>query len=223
MKILFGTTNSNMKNKMIAICNRKKYFFDISETKDDLLLHCTTLFYDIIVIDGTNHFPWQSAISDLRQKQVFTPILIIYSDDQRENRIEALKIGADIYIHEMLNIDEFELKINALHRRNTEYQSPYITYHGINLNRSDGKICFDGMSLSVSPIEIEIFRLLTRATKPISVDKLSKKINEPKDRICFFADCLKKKLGLLKSPIKLDIKDNRYSLKERCLAEAQKS
>ena len=80
------------------------------------------------------------------------------------------------------------------------------------MHRPDGKICYGTTSLSVSPIEIEIFRLLTRASTAIPIRTLSEKMGEDEEKVIFFAKCLQKKIGLLGSHIRLVIKDSRCRL-----------
>lgn len=216
MKILYITKHKLIENEITKQLQKKGWIFHEAKTKNQALQDCSTSFYDVIIIDATdNAFPWLETIQELRIGKVFTPILLAYSKRKNENRIEGLKAGSDLCIREPFGYEEFELMVNVLHRRNTEYQAPTISYCGIMISRPDGKICHGETSLSVSPIEIEIFRLLTRATKPISAEKLSRKMNEPKERIHFFAECLQKKIEFLQAPIRLVIKEKKYEFKER--------
>ena len=75
-----------------------------------------------------------------------------------------------------------------------------------------GNIYLSGICHS---IEMDLFRLLTRASEPMHVRKLSEKIGETEDKIIFFAKCLQKKIGLLRCPIKLEIKNQKLMLVQK--------
>lgn len=208
MKILC-VGNENIKKQLSS----QNFMIDCVLKLQECLNMCASSFYDIVIIDIENDFiDAVKLITVLRSRRVYTPILILYDKKQKNIKNQCLVNGADnsLSIDEM---DDLNLVISIMHRRNTEFQSPTINYCDIYLNKSEGKICYGDTSLSVSPIEIEIFRLLTRTNKPISINKLSKKMNEINERVAFAGDCLQKKIGLLQCPIKLEIKNGTCQLK----------
>jgi two-component system OmpR family response regulator len=186
----------------------------LTDGKDTTLKKCSTGYYDVVVVDSTlEKRDWLDTIKEIRARQIFTPILVISPTyDKRESQLIGLSEGADMCIETPFDISEMVLRIRVLKRRNTNYQSPQISYQGIVLNRPDGKICYGDTSLSVSPIEIEVFRLLTRASTPIHTSLLAEKISEGEDKVVFSAKCLKKKIGLLGCPIKLNIVESKCQL-----------
>lgn len=209
MRVLsFG--NINLNNYI----ENEYWTIDIVETKSDCVFNCSNMFYDVIIFDLVSNITnFVLLIEELREKHIFTPIILIYKTEQEVLKNQCLNIGADMYLINT-KLKDLELLIKVVNRRNKEFQSPTIDYCGISLNKANGKICYNDTSLSVSPIEIEIFRLLTRTTKAISINKLSKKMMEPKDKVLFFGECLQKKLGLLQCPVKLEIKNNTYRFKK---------
>lgn len=214
MKILYSVDDIEKPNQIVEfLSNLSDWNVTISDSKGQTLTYCSTQFFDVLVIDSTiEATQWLETIKTIRDRQIFTPILVIAKDSEPQNRIAGLEEGADMCIVKPFSEKEMLLRIRTLKRRNTNYQSPTITFEEITLNRPDGKICYEKTSLSVNPIEIEIFRLLTRATAPIHIKKLSEKTNEPEDKILFFAQCLQKKIGLLNSPIRLEIKNSKCKL-----------
>lgn len=216
MKLLYTVDDASAENTFVEELRRCGIDITITDNRGQLLTFCSTQFFDVIVIDATlQTFPWLDTIKTMRRRLIFTPIMIMYEVDKQENRIACFEAGADMCVRKPCTLEEFQLRAHVLNRRNTEYQSPTISFEGVNLNKPDGKICFEDTSLSVSPIEIEIFRLLTRATAPISIEKLSKKIKEDDNKIVFFAECLQKKLWLLNCPIELEIRNAKCRLLKR--------
>ena len=213
MKILYAAENYKNVNDIIKGLKKEKVEAIFVDTETQVLNHCSTSFFDVILIDNSvKTFNVAELLKEIRNRQIYTPITVIVEHKNLENVCAVLNNGADVCIEKGFDIEELLAKLNALVRRNTIYQSPNIYFEGISLHKSDGKITYGTTSLSVSPIEIELFRLLTRASTAISINKLSKKIKEPADKIMFFAECLQKKIWLLNCPIVLDIKNEKYRL-----------
>jgi DNA-binding response OmpR family regulator len=208
MKILYTVASTNESNIEInSLKDIEDWHVAIANSKGQVLTYCSTSFFDVIVVDATiENINCLELIKTIRDRQIFTPILLIAKEYDSQSIIAGLEYGADMCIKRPFDIKELVLKIRVLKRRNTNYQSPTISFEGIDLNRPDGKICYNETSLSVSPIEIEVFRLLTRASAPIDFSTLSEKIKEAEEKVVFFTKCLQKKIGLLNSGIKLEIK-----------------
>lgn len=208
MKVLYTVEKvSEQYSELNQLRELDDWNLSIADNKGQILTYCSTSFFDVIVIDlSINNSDYLGLIKTIRERQIFTPILLITKEYDYQNVIAGLEYGADMCIKRPFDIKELILKIRVLKRRNTNYQSPTISFEGISLNRPDGKICYSDTSLSVSPIEIEIFRLLSRASTSISIKKLSEKINEEESKIAFFANCLQKKIGLLNCPICFELK-----------------
>jgi DNA-binding response OmpR family regulator len=217
VKVLYTVNNVNDSHEIVDVLNKlRDWKVTKTDCKGSLLTYCSTWYYDVIVIDVTiEETPWRDIIKTIRERQILTPILVIANNDIPNARTTGLTEGADMCVVSPVDADEIMLMIRVLKRRNTNYQSPTISFEGVNLNRPDGKICYENTSLSVSPIEIEIFRLLVRATAPVQIATLSEKIGEPEEKIDFFAKCLQKKIGLLNGTIRLEIKNSKCRLVKR--------
>lgn len=209
MKVLI-TMHDCETNHVIKTLSNLQNWHIVTVLNDAALLEkCCTEFYDVIVINSTlSNINWRNDIVAIRNKQIFTPILVIADVDDTT----GLSEGADMTMLVPYTADELKLRIRVLKRRNQNYQSPLISYHGIELNRPDSKIRFEERTLSVSPIEIELFRLLTRSASPIAISSLADKINESNEKVIFFAKCLQTKIALLNSPIHLNIKHGKCQL-----------
>jgi DNA-binding response OmpR family regulator len=214
MKVLYSVKDLKSINDVVeALSNMPDWDVTPSDGKENTLNLCSTGYYDVLVIDSTiEESKWLETIKEIRNRQIFTPILVIVSDSHPNSMISGLIEGADMCIPMPIAMQEMILRIRVLKRRNTNYQSPLISFRGIDLNRPDGKICYGETSLSVTPIEIEVFRLLTRASTAINIKTLAEKIGEEEEKVVFFAKCLKKKIGLLGSPIQLKICGSQYQL-----------
>lgn len=225
MKILYLIKDIDTKENIVAnLKTMPDWNVTTVKAYEEILYACSIDYYDVLVIDSIiNTEAALLTVKEIRNRQIFTPILSLIGDYQTQTN-SFLTAGSDMCLQYPFETIDVVTCIRALKRRNTNYQSRTISFKGINLNRPDGKIYFKDTSLSVSPLEIEIFRLLTRASAPISISILAEKMNEPDDKVIFFAKCLRKKIHLLGSGILLEIKNNKCFLrnKEEIIAQNQK-
>lgn len=215
MKILYTVKNKSEHNQITnALSSMPSWDVHLTDCMEHTMQKCSTGYFDVLVIDSTiDNNKWLETIKEIRSRQIFTPILVISPTyDNRESQLIGLAEGADMCIETPFDVKEMVLRIRVLKRRNSNYQSPTISYNGVVLNRPDGKITYNGTSLSVSPIEIEVFRLLTRASTAIHAKDLAEKMCESEEKVKFSAKCLQKKIGLLGGPIMLEINKSTYQL-----------
>lgn len=214
MKILYTVEHANTHNTITRnLSLLPEWDVYLSSGGECTLKMCSTDYYDVLIIDSTiNNNTWLNTIKEIRDRQIFTPILVITDSQDRDSLIAGLTEGADMCIAKPFDLKEIVLRIRVLKRRNTNYQSPTITFSGIRLHRPDGKICYGNTSLSVSPIEIEVFRLLARASTEIHTSALAEKMNEQEEKVIFSAKCLQKKINLLGAPIKLHLNRSKCQL-----------
>lgn len=216
MTVLYTVFDKFEDNEDMKAMRTLEWGIALASNKAEVMTQCTTQYFDVLIFDTRiEKFEWKDTIKEIRNKQIFTPILVITNGETKEAKTAGLLEGADMCLYYPYDADELILRVRTLKRRNTNYQSRTIDYEGIHLNRPDGKISYQDTSLSIGPIEMDLFRLLTRASEPMHVRKLSEKIGETEDKIIFFAKCLQKKIGLLRCPIKLEIKNQKLMLVQK--------
>ncbi|MEM9551208.1 MAG: response regulator transcription factor [Pseudomonadota bacterium] len=78
--------------------------------------------FDIILLDlMLPGISGQDVCRKLRARRVKTPILMLSALEATEERIVGLRIGADDYLPKPFDFDELIARIEALHRRATDY------------------------------------------------------------------------------------------------------
>lgn len=209
MKILYTTDQRYEDFETITSLNKQKNWkVTKSPTDKHTMMCCTKYFYDVIILDlDIPDFDWKKLIKNIRNKQIFTPILILSNSTQ--NRLSGLKEGADMCLQKPFNIDEIFLCIRTLKRRNTNYQTSTISFGNVKIDRPAEKIYSPFGSLSVNSTEIELFRLLTRANNYIKLSLLAEKLIEPEEKVLFSINCLIQKLQLLNANVHIIAKNNK--------------
>jgi DNA-binding response OmpR family regulator len=80
--------------------------------------------YDAIVLDvGLPVLDGLSVCRQLRQRRVYTPVLMLTARCSEADRVAGLEIGADDYLTKPFNPGEFQARVKALLRRAGAYNS----------------------------------------------------------------------------------------------------
>jgi two-component system, OmpR family, response regulator len=108
--------------KMAALIRRglreESYAADVASNGDDALWMAAATEYDAIVLDvllpGTNCF---DVCRELRQKGVWSPVLMLTARDSVDDRVAGLDAGADDYLTKPFSFIELLARLRALARR----------------------------------------------------------------------------------------------------------
>lgn len=211
---LLCLTKEQKNMEMISYLQNNGWLVDTASETNELIYQSTNKSYDVIVI-STEINGWRESIITLRRKHIFTPILVVTSGNIVEtdengiltNGVCGLEDGADMCMKTPFTPREFLLRLKALQRRNYYYQIPTITFD--NIVCSNEKITCKGINLSITPIEFEVMRVLSREKKAISYNDLSERIGASIQKIMFAAQCLQRKIEMLSCDIKL-VLSNQY-------------
>ena len=74
--------------------------------------------YDVVILDVMlPHLDGREVCRRLREADVFTPVLMLTALDNTEDKVEALRGGADDYLTKPFDFDELLARVEALGRR----------------------------------------------------------------------------------------------------------
>ena len=120
----------------------------IEDSEEALSLLSTTTF-DVIVLDlimpKVDGF---ELITKIRNKNIFTPIIVLSGKEDEHNKILALGLGADDYLTKPFSISLLISKIKAFYRRSNKYST---TSDNISSDLSAGPF-------SISLRTLEVFK-----------------------------------------------------------------
>ena len=110
MRILLVEDDKNLSDAIAEHLQKEGYLTDCcydGETALSYALH-TEYAYDIVLLDRMLPIlDGLTVVKAMRQKQIFTPVLIITAMGELDDKIEGLDCGADDY--PLTNVDEFFL------------------------------------------------------------------------------------------------------------------
>lgn len=163
MRILIVEDNTKIAQNIKTILEHHSFSVDIApdgETGERMGLSPT---YDLIILDLM--LPKKDGLSvckSLREKDIFTPILMLTALGEIEDRIEGLDSGADDYMVKPFAMQELLARIRALLRRPAEKQSEVLSAQDISIDPSQHLAKKSGEKISLTVKEYSVLEYLIR-------------------------------------------------------------
>jgi DNA-binding response OmpR family regulator len=136
---------------------------DVAGTGTDGLWLATEQPYDAIVLDvmlpGMNGF---KVCSELRAKQIWTPVLMLTAKDGELDEVEALDTGADDFLTKPFSYVVLVARLRALLRRGAPTRPAVLQVGGIDLDVAARTCTVDGHAVELTPREYSIVEYLMR-------------------------------------------------------------
>jgi two-component system response regulator TctD len=102
------------------------------------------------------------VLGDARAAGLGTPVIILTARGTVGDRIIGLNTGADDYLPKPFDLDELEARLRALVRRSASAAEPPTgrtsPWCGMELDKENGAIYFDGKPLELAPRELALLR-----------------------------------------------------------------
>lgn len=140
--------------------------------------------FDILIVDYM--LPDESGIdliSNLRQNNVLTPIIMLTALNEVENRIKGLSVGSDDYISKPFEPQELVLRINNIFKRQkTEENKNIVNFDEYCYNLEKKELIKNNQIIKLTDNEINLLQIFcTKINTVISREELcflTKEINE---------------------------------------------
>ncbi|MFN8652479.1 MAG: response regulator transcription factor [Gemmatimonadales bacterium] len=119
--------------------------------------------YDAVILDV--NLPDGSGFnlaSELRQRQVSTPIIMLTARDSVEDRVAGLDNGADDYLVKPFAFDELLARLRALQRRQPESHPVVLTVDNLVVDPSTRKVLRGGRIIDLTTTEYALLEYLMR-------------------------------------------------------------
>ena len=135
---------------------------------------------DLIVLDVM--LPGWSGLdilSELRDRRVNVPVIILSARDRTEHKVEGLTRGADDYLTKPFELPELLARVAAmLRRRRQERESePIRSFGDIVIDAMRRQVRVDGEVVELSAREFDLLLLLARNKgRPLSRDKILERV-----------------------------------------------
>ena len=130
--------------------------------------------YDTIILDLVlPKVHGLEVLSGLRASGNNCQVLILSANDQTEDRIRGLDLGADDYMVKPFSFEELVSRLRALTRRQAGIKNPSLEIEGVEIDTVSRKVTFKESVINLTPHEYKLLEYLAlRRGRVFSHDQL---------------------------------------------------
>ena len=119
--------------------------------------------YDMIILDwmlpGKNGL---EILQNIRNKEIRTPVIMLTAKGETEEKVAALKAGADDYLAKPFAYEELLARVEALYRRSAMAGSNSVTIQNITVDLDARSVRKEGEIIPLSQKEFELLLFLIK-------------------------------------------------------------
>ncbi len=163
-----------LKNSLI----QSGYAIDVAINGADADSILAYQIFDLVVLDlGLPKLSGFEVLKRLRSRGSKTPVLILTANDNVDDRVKGLDLGADDYLSKPFNLAELEARVRALIRRGQAGGSAVISVGGLQFDSVNRSATYLDVSLNLSARELAVLEvLMLRAGKVTSKEQMLEKL-----------------------------------------------
>lgn len=126
--------------------------------------------YDLLILDlNLPNLDGLSLLRKLRPNQPRLPVLVLTARSRVEDRVIALRAGADDCLTKPFSLAEFKARVEALLRRNIGQVPNCSTIADLSIFRDERRVERNGRRIELTPREYTILDIMMRnAGRPVS-------------------------------------------------------
>lgn len=134
--------------------------------------------FDLIVLDlGLPKLSGFEVLKRLRARGSKMPVLILTANDEVEQRVKGLDLGADDYLSKPFNLAELEARVRALIRRGQTGGSATINVGQLAFDTVNHSASYNRVSLNLSARELAVLEILMlKAGKVVNKEQMLDKL-----------------------------------------------
>ncbi|WP_020167416.1 MULTISPECIES: response regulator [Methylotenera] len=163
-----------LKNSLI----QSGYAIDVATNGSDADSILAYQAFDLVVLDlGLPKLGGFEVLKRLRSRGSKTPVLILTANDNVDNRVLGLDLGADDYLSKPFNLAELEARVRALIRRGQSGSSAITSVGGLKFDMTNRIAAYNEISLNLSARELAVLEvLMLKAGKVASKEQMLDKL-----------------------------------------------
>ena len=134
--------------------------------------------FDLVLLDlGLPTLSGFEVLKRLRARGNKTPVLILTANDDIDNRVKGLDLGADDYLSKPFNLAELEARLRALIRRGQAGGSAMISVGKLQLDTTSRAATYNSASLNFSARELAVLEILMlKVGKVVNKEQMLEKL-----------------------------------------------
>jgi len=178
MRILLVEDESALRETLAARLRREGYTIDTAKDGEEGLYLGREIPFDLGIIDlGLPKLPGMDLIQALRSEHRAFPILVLTARSSWQDKVDALKHGADDYLVKPFHVEELLARINALVRRAAGWSKPLLECGPITLDLTAQTVQINGQTADLTSYEYKVLQyLMVHAGELVSKNDLTEHI-----------------------------------------------
>lgn len=163
-----------LKNSLI----QSGYALDLVNNGSDADSVLVYQSFDLIVLDlGLPKLIGFEVLKRLRARGSKTPVLILTANDDFNDRVKGLDLGADDYLSKPFILAELEARVRALIRRGQSGGSAIVNVGKLQLDTTNRAASYNNISLNLSARELAVLEILMlKAGKVVNKEQMLEKL-----------------------------------------------
>lgn len=163
MRILVVDDEVNLASSLQRGLRAEGFVVDVQHNGEDGLWAATENAYDVIVLDlMLPKLNGYKVLERLRQRGVWTPVLMLTAKDGEYDQTDAFDLGADDYLTKPFSFIILLARIRALLRRGAAERPAALTVADLVLDPSTHEVRRAGEQISLTPKEFSLLEYLMR-------------------------------------------------------------
>ena len=163
MKLLLVEDSERLQRSLSTGLRKHGFTLDQAFDGEQALAYTATNQYDVIVLDlMLPRIDGLTVLSKIRSDGNDCHVLILSANDQTEDRVRGLDLGADDYLVKPFAFNELVSRLGALNRRRSGVKNPVIEIEGVKVDSVARQVVFDGQPVALTPHEYQLLEFLAR-------------------------------------------------------------
>jgi len=163
MKLLLVEDSERLQRSLSTGLKKHGFAVDQAFDGEEALSYIAVNQYDAIILDlMLPKIDGLTVLTKLRSEGKDCHVLILSANDQTEDRVRGLDLGADDYLVKPFAFDELVSRLRALNRRRSGVKNPVIEIDGIKVDSVARQVLFDDKQISLTPHEYQLLEFLAR-------------------------------------------------------------
>jgi two-component system OmpR family response regulator len=163
MRVLVVEDEIRMARLVKRALDEEGHAADIARNGTDGLWLATENAYGAVVLDVMlPDFDGFELCRQLRQQEVWVPVIMLTARDSIDDRVRGLDAGADDYLVKPFSLAELAARLRALARRDDRSRPVVLAEGDLKLDPAARRAWRDGTELRLSPKEFSLLELFLR-------------------------------------------------------------
>ncbi|ABS67507.1 response regulator [Xanthobacter versatilis] len=161
MRILIVEDDRSLASGLKRSLTSLGYAVDHEADVADAVGLATREAYNLVVLDlGLPNGSGYDVLRAIRRNGLKTPVMILTARDHVSEKVKALDLGADDYVHKPFALAEFEARVRALVRRGFGVSDVVLEFGPLQFDTAQQVARLEGSPLDLRRRELAVLHLL---------------------------------------------------------------